>query len=482
MYSVVLVAAIVTMAHREAAGQAVPLGWEATQYFKYNIENVVVVNQPTLTTPGTLAIAFSVTDPTNGNTPWNIKAVGPFKCSEPTDSTLVCPSPGPSPSLMIDIGHNTTEYVNTGSRFDPVSGGFSLNPVFVNATSNPGLGAAFPIRINALRDAKSCTTTPDPWGVCSGLPSGRFWVSSPLPPQLIGLVKTGVIGTGVVGMEGHPVWPATGTATHNVPVKSVVKPFPITDTTAQPRRQIVDFDTKCSKCHDGLLHDGREIPRLALHGGNRNEEPALCVICHNPNQTDIPYRTLASPPSTDPLGSGVAPEVSVDFKRMTHAIHAGGFRTKSYTVVGRNGTIVDFSGVRFPATLSNCLNCHVDVGGKGTFELPLLSTVLGSTVKTGSTIGATVDKMVDLDPTNNLRITPIASVCSSCHDKAEVRSHMVKQGARFGVLQSDIDAKVRDRLGVVSERCAFCHGPGKDKDVRKVHEIGTEEHEEEHDD
>jgi OmcA/MtrC family decaheme c-type cytochrome len=458
---------MVTMACREAAGQEVPLGWDAAQHFNYNIEHVVVVTQPTLTTPGTLAIAFSVTDPTNGNTPWDIKAVGPFKCGSPT---LVCPSPGPSPSLNIDIGWNTRESANTESRFN------LLQPVAVTAANARTVGgAAFPIRINALTAAQPCTSPPPPplAGVCSGLPAGRFWVSSPLPPQLIGLVSTGVVGSGVVGMEGHPVWPATGTAVYNVPVKSVAEPFAITDTTVVARRKIVDFDTKCSKCHDGQLHDGREIPRLALHGGNRNEEPALCVICHNPNQTDILYRTTASPPSTEPLITstfkGVAPEVSVDFKRMPHAIHAGGFRGP-YRVVGFNGTVVDFSGVRFPAKLSNCLNCHVEVGGKGTFELPLAPGVLGSTIKTGSTINPTVDKTIDVDPTNNLRITPIASVCSSCHDKSEVRSHMIQQGARFGVLQSAIDS------GQVRERCASCHGPGKDKDVRKVHEIGGEEH------
>ena len=154
---------------------------------------------------------------------------------------------------------------------------------------------------------------------------------------------------------------------------------------------------------------------------------------------------------------------------MAHEIHAGGFRKTPFKVVGFNGTVTDFSGVRFPAKLSNCLNCHIEVNGKGSFELPLKSSVLGSTVKTGSTIGyvradGQVGNLVDLDPTNNLRITPTASVCSACHDGSEIRRHMQSNGAIFGALQSAITPN--------PERCVLCHGPGKSEDVRKVHEVG----------
>jgi cytochrome c553 len=58
-----------------------------------------------------------------------------------------------------------------------------------------------------------------------------------------------------------------------------------------------------------------------------------------------------------------------------------------------------------------------------------------------------------------------AAVCSSCHDKAEVRSHMVRRGgASFATTQAAIGTKV-------VERCANCHGPGKSKDVRRVHQL-----------
>jgi OmcA/MtrC family decaheme c-type cytochrome len=475
--SALLMTAMFMVAHHEAAAQEVPLDFQATQFFRYNVENVVVDKT---TTPWQVKVIFSVTNPAvAGNPAWDIKTAVPFTFKCGAAPLPPCPTPAPSSSLTIDIGWNTKDYLNTGSFVNPVTKQFDLSPIFVNATNNRGTGAALPIRINALTAAaQPCGSPADCPGV-SNL-SKRFWVSTNLPPSVIGLVATNAVGTGVVAMEGHPVWPDSA-PTENVPVKSVFKNFAITDTTAVARRKIVDFDTKCHNCHDGN-HTG--IPRLAMHGGSRNEEPGMCVICHNPNQTDIPFRlatctsttpaaTPCSPPSTDPLGSGVAPEVSIDFKRMVHEIHAGGFRRTPFKVVGFNSTVTDFSAVRFPSRLSNCLNCHIDVNGKGTFELSTTyrDTVLGSTIKTGGAIGVTqtinstpqVGNLVDLDPTNNLRITPIASVCSSCHDGSSIRSHMRSNGAVFGATQSTITPN--------PERCLNCHGPGREEDVRRAHEI-----------
>jgi OmcA/MtrC family decaheme c-type cytochrome len=172
--------------------------------------------------------------------------------------------------------------------------------------------------------------------------------------------------------------------------------------------------------------------------------------------------------------------VPVDFKTMVHSIHAGGFRETPFVVIGRDSSINDFSGVRFPATLSNCVNCHIDANGKGTFELPLKSSVLGTTIRTQSVYQVAQDKIdpltkavlvpgqlrtIDVDPTNDLRISPIAATCSACHDKAEVRSHMIRTGgASFSTPQSAIGVTVK-------ERCVSCHGPGREEDVRRAHEI-----------
>jgi OmcA/MtrC family decaheme c-type cytochrome len=215
-----------------------------------------------------------------------------------------------------------------------------------------------------------------------------------------------------------------------------------------PRRAIVDL-AKCQQCHTGTMHDNVWIPRLSLHGGNRTEEIGVCAICHNPNMTDIPYRTSGS-------------EESLDLKRLAHEIHAGEMRHNPLVVVGFKGTTYDFSQVRFPGELKNCMNCHIDIGSKGTFELPL-KTIMGSTINTGSAYTGTTTGYVDVNPANDLKITPTAAVCSACHDNSEVKTHMVQGGASFSATQGNIDS------GRVRERCVTCHGPGKEKDVRKVH-------------
>ena len=305
--------------------------------------------------------------------------------------------------------------------------------------------------------------------------NNRFWVQRAVTPvkftQDVAMGRVAIEGRAVCnGLVGCPPGPPYA----NIPVRSEVVDFaflsvaaPTAAVVADQRRVIVDFETKCKVCHNDKSVDrnGQPIPRLSLHGGNRNENLKLCVMCHNPNQTDVPYRLVTA----DARTSG--PETPLDMKTMIHSIHSGGFREKPFVVIGFNSSVNDFSEVRFPATLSNCLNCHVQSGGKGTFELPLASSALGTTVKTGSTyaVPAGSSRTISVDPSDDLKITPTAATCSACHDKAEVRSHIVKKGgASFATLQRNIGVTVK-------ERCASCHGPGKEKDVRRAHEISSTE-------
>jgi OmcA/MtrC family decaheme c-type cytochrome len=307
----------------------------------------------------------------------------------------------------------------------------------------------------------------------------RFWVARTVTPvKFVSDVKTGR-----VALEGKPVCngiagftcPTAVAPFANVPVQSAVASFAFAESGAaiipDPRRQVVDI-RKCQQCHDGQQHGATVVPRLSLHGNNRTENLGLCVVCHNPNQTDVPYRYPATGTPTAVQIAG--PEVPIDFKVLVHSIHAGGFRTNPYVIVGFQSSVNDFSYVRFPTELRDCTNCHIDANGKGTFELPLKPGVLGTTVKTQSVFQVALptptqpgDRAIDVNPANDLRITPTAAVCSSCHDKAEVKSHMVRTGgASFATTQSAIGK-------TVNERCANCHGPGKDEDIRKAHEIGS---------
>ena len=436
-----------------ARGQT-SLAWEQTKYFQYNILNVAVA-PATAAGSWTVKVMFSVSNPAAGGVPWDLKTA-PFQTA-PANMTL-------------DIAWAGKEFTNAGST------GAALSPI---STTALGAGAAMPAQVRGLQGttttdvAKSCTSTSDCPGLTSPQLVGSYWVSRTVTPV------PNTVTAGRVAIEGRLVCneaglsPSLGCPTvapfPTIPVKSATADFEFTESSAaliaNQRRKIVDI-AKCKGCHDDQKHGDVVVPRLSLHGGNRNENLDLCVVCHNPNQTDVNYRYL----STTDARIGAA-ETPIDFKTMVHSIHAGGFRKTPFVVVGFGSSVNDFSDVRFPAELrKSCLECHVvDASGRGSFELPLSATVLGTTVRTQSVyqVANGQPRTIDVKPANDLKITPTAAACSSCHDNSEVRSHMVRTGgASFGTTQ--------DKIGVtVKERCANCHGRGKDKDVRKVHELGS---------
>jgi len=357
--------------------------------FKFNIISV------TPTTAGAQpVVTFSVTDPTNGDKPYDIKADAPFTA-------------GSTSSLSIKLGWMAGNRIDIG-----------------NDDSQQDYGQ--PVSINALTDA------------VAGSAAGTYTVTSPIA------IPSGPRTLRVM-MDGHPAGDVTtsGTFSDRLRVKSVFKDFAITGTLVA-RRSVVDI-AKCDVCHDVL----------SLHGKNRTDEPGVCVVCHNPNATDRSEH-LASLDGKQ--------EEAIDFKRMIHAIHAGqasngGFREKGL-VVGTH----DFSNVVFPGKLSNCTACHTDTSYQltGLWSAPTANGILGSTVDTDTSA---------TDASDNLRISPTAAVCSSCHDSAAAHAHMTSlvfgafsPGAQFSVTQAAID-------GAAEERCSICHGPGGPKDIKVVHGV-----------
>lgn len=432
-----------------AHGQT-PLAWAQTKYFEYNIRNVRVA----AVSPGTwkVRVIFSVSNPEAGGVHWDIKSAPPFQTAPA--------------SLTLDVGWDGKEFTNTGST------GTALAPIMTTAL---GAGAALPVQVRSLQSptgAQPCASAGDCPGVDAQFLDKSYYMEKAVTPV------PATVATGRVAIEGRLVCndaglsPSLGCPTAppypNIPVRSATADFEFKTSDAaviaNPRRPIVDI-AKCKGCHDDRKHGDTVVPRLSLHGANRNENLDLCVVCHNPNQTDVPYRYLEP---LDPRIGG--PEAPIAFTTLVHSIHAGGFRKTPYVVIGFNSSVNDFSHVRFPAELrKSCLKCHVEINGKGTFELPLKSESLGTTIKTQSIyqVEKGKDRTIDVNPANDLKITPTAAACSACHDNSEVRSHMIRTGgASFATTQ--------DKIGTtVKERCASCHGPGKDKDVRKVHELGS---------
>jgi OmcA/MtrC family decaheme c-type cytochrome len=333
----------------------------AAQKFEYNIISITDQADNAQLDPGDFVkMTFSVTDPTNGDQEYDIL----------TDPEFTAPF-GAS-RLAILIGWNTDDYTHTGSGSTPAS----------------------PISINPLAP-----------GVATDNLDGTFTVTSTVA------IPNNVSGSGVVAIEGHPAAesiPGSGTYNVRVPVKNVFQYFAVTGSSAVARRSVVDIDN-CNQCHGNL----------SLHGNNRTGEPQVCVICHNPDATDINVR---------PPGGGIdgKREEAIDFKYMIHSIHAGaaaehGFREEGIVIYGFGGSENDFSHVRLPAeidNLKNCTGCH----DGNTFEVPLDANALPTTIDTGAKAA---------NPDDDTNITPTASVCSACHDDIESKTHMTENGGKF---------------------------------------------------
>ena len=182
------------------------------------------------------------------------------------------------------------------------------------------------------------------------------------------------------------------------------------------RRQVVD-DAKCNACHD----------ELRLHGGLR-VGVQYCVMCHNPNTTDINRRP----------GDQGNPE-SVNFKDMIHQIHRGAELDSDFTIFGFGGTPHDFTEIHFPGDLRNCEICHVE----GSYEIPLAMETLSTVIS-------------DADGNLLSEKLPTRAACTSCHDHLITEVH--------AILQTEPNTRV--------ESCAVCHGDSAEFAVLDVHAMG----------
>ncbi len=167
-------------------------------------------------------------------------------------------------------------------------------------------------------------------------------------------------------------------------------------TTNLVTRDIVG-NKECDACH----------AQLALHGGARND-PAYCVICHNPGNTDAQSGN------------------TLDFKVMIHKIHRGATMPTvvaagstapaqgvGYTIWGYGGAISNFNDVVWPQDTRNCVTCH----------------------------NASDPLTPDAD---NYKNNPNAAACGACHDDVNFTT-----GAGHGPTNQP----------VTDADCVTCHGP-----------------------
>lgn len=238
---------------------------------------------------------------------------------------------------------------------------------------------------------------------------------------------TGTYSIGIEARRAYTILPGT---TQEIVTEygatNKVANFSVDGSKVQAQRTVVTTD-QCNQCHF----------RLSVHGENRNQIE-MCVLCHNPSETDSARR-----PGAVVAADKTAPPQSVNLTLMIHKIHTGekmvtDFNT-SYTVVGFGGSHNDFSDVRYPAMSPNgttgdtakCAMCHVN----------------------GSELNLPVGLNNVVDPQGLLNPAPATtSACTACHQQKSAVAHAVlSTDARFG------------------ESCDVCHGSGAEFDVDKVH-------------
>jgi OmcA/MtrC family decaheme c-type cytochrome len=250
-------------------------------------------------------------------------------------------------------------------------------------------------------------------------------------------------GTYAIGIEGRlPATLLPGTVQQmsvNYAGKNQVIYFSVDGTAVAPRRTVV-ASSNCNNCHASLQ----------LHGSLRNNTE-YCVLCHNPSNTDISTRSMASNPDDKN-----APPQAVNFALMVHKIHTGEalkseFNT-NYVVIGFRGSVNDFgaahasvpasipnSGVRYPAMgptgstqdTAECYVCHSD----------------------GSEAVLPIGKNAVTDPQGLLNPAPTTtSACTACHLNQSALAHAsLNTDPKFG------------------ESCDVCHGADGAFSATKVH-------------
>jgi OmcA/MtrC family decaheme c-type cytochrome len=339
-------------------------------------------------------------------------------------------------------GVNRKDFNNTGSGGSATRPAQPITVQLYNSTNCNNCAT------NAVEDATTALTYNVDLSsyLISGAVAGPGVATSwTIPADGPGVV--GATGTGRAAMYGRvradivPFGnkPAVG---QNVAIPSATSDFVITGTKSA-RRTVVDM-ARCANCHEIVVGHGQRT------------DAAVCVLCHNPDATDIPR-------STTPGVDGKIEE-AIDLKTMIHGIHAGAQKTwagEDAHGIREKGLVVanqEFSHTRYPQSQANCAACHAGTTYAlgGNWELPTQNGILATTTRTDALV---------FDPVDDGNTSPTTAVCSSCHDGQLAISHMTLIGAAmFDVAQTpNIDGNI--------EQCSICHGPGKVADVQLVHGV-----------
>lgn len=234
-------------------------------------------------------------------------------------------------------------------------------------------------------------------------------------------------------IQGQPNIFEDEDTSHHAVSASAVYAFNVADGSAATARRVTADMDKCLDCHG----------TLSLHGGNRINSVETCVICHNPNATDITGRNSYGDDVDKTLGGEQA---SYDFSVMIHGIHAATATDTPYYVYRSRG-IYGFRGesdlpetfgvgdaswndveVRYPRSIGSCDACHTS------------ADVMADQAEA---IAVTIDQGADLTThDDDTIIGPNSAACSSCHKgnitgTADMAAHLQSFGYSTNAVTKD---------------------------------------------
>ncbi len=317
--------------------------------------------------------------------------------------------PGQKPVVTFQLTNNDGSFIDPGAFKVPSYG--TLNIILGGPTTdytNPGEAAAG----QPFREPAQTAT----YNATNG--QGTYTFTNAIPATAKGTYTFSIETRRTVTLNPAP---AKGPATINEGAYNYPMNVAVTGTTVVPRRQIVAL-AKCNACH-------AQLNNLFSHG-NQRISIEHCVICHNPNASDIGRR---------PADGSQNPGESVEFARMIHRIHTGAELAQDFTIFGFGGAAANFNEVTYPGDRRNCLACHVNAAS---YSLPLPIT--------------NVPVITDRD-----FFSPRGSAtaaCTGCHDSRDVAAHAYINTAYFP-----------NSPAIPAEACGTCHATGADAGVDKVH-------------
>lgn len=415
----------------------------AAQRFSYNIleiENTAEGESPIVT--------FSITDPTDGDAPYDIAADPAFA--------------GDGTRLAMSFAWPNTDFTNVGNDAGTDTTGRAVGqPISITLADGSGSLPSY------ITDNGDGTFTVDTLAL-----ENPLVVPSTNPP----------LGSGTVMIEGHPAadFDFDGVYDDEVPATSGTRSFAINDADAQSRRNVVAIEN-CQTCH--AMNDG-----LALHGGNRSDNIEACATCHTPNATDLFRRPADEDGTVNGMNAAAIDGIedrTVSFGYMVHAIHAASVREEGYVAYGFGGTPHDYSDASYPRSPADCQACH----DGDTYALPLDQGQLAVTVDSGATVvetgffGPGPDGFAPgdgsaTDPTDDNNVSVETAACLSCHNSDVAKDHMSVRsdsGISFGNgwLMNPDPFNDPDTQAFIdsspAENCSFCHSESGFVPVGEVH-------------